>query len=712
MFNLPIDDRTCILQAYFDGGDSYADHQKYNVLNKYKSEPENALIQAWDSMRVSIAPKGKTIVERNDFNIDISDYNRFRIFTMTPDCVTVKLYCNDELVLDGRFSGRIEKLDGNIKTTQKILKSIRYEFENSNENPVTVILHYLGMINDKPLNQIPYNSDWEGFFEEKPKSGLFDENLITEKELEGLKERIKEEPFKTMYEGIRKVAYKKMETEPEKLIKRTVANFFREPENISGLVELALVGRIENNHEILKMACRCALSLGCCEYWCADPMEAAPTVTWHHRSFTETSIAKSISSVISLAGNLLTWHGRNFLYNMLIMKALPRLEADFMTMEYIYKCNQGIAFMCGYVQALVTLADIYPRYKKRLFEAEELLDEMLENAFEEDGSSYEGGGYWHYTLITYLYTVYFLAKNKKKTLKEYVGNKLDKISEFGLSLLDENGNMFTFNDCHPYSKNSMLVSALLYSITEDERWMKIATTSNSKMDFGANELLMVSSVEFKETDARIVKEFKDLSTVGYTQVYRDGIHFVITAGPSNNTHCHCDKGSFIIYKDGKMIVPDPAGAYNKATTILYQNTDCHSLAVPVINGVKIEQLRGDGYMSVTKKASYENGVFEWQCDNSSIWASDVVKKSIRTVYSDKSNEFIITDEFEFSCPAQLLFRVNVMEKDTLKIEPLNWNPGEEKITELCEYADGKVYQICLESDAQTCFKIETKIIVL
>jgi len=710
MFKLPIDENTCILQAYFDGGDSYVGHEKYNVINKYKTTPENIMSQAWESARVSIEPNGKSVIERDDLNIDISDYDRFRISALTPDCVHVKLFCNDELVIDSQFSGKIEMLDGDIKTTQAVLKSIRYEFENSNKNPVTVVLHYLGMISDKPKNKIPYENDWEGFFAENPSCEMFDENLITKKELENLKERIKKEPYKTWYEKIRERAYSRMDIEPEKLIKRTVADFFREPENIRDLDALALVGQIENNEEMLKMACRSALSIGCCEYWCADPMETAPTVTWHHRSFTETGIAKNISTVISLAGNILSWHGRNFLYNMLIMKGLPRMEADFMTMDYIYKCNQGIAFMCGYVQALVTLSDRYPRYKRRLKEAKELLDEMLDNAFEEDGSTFEGAGYWHYTMITYLYSLYFLAKSEKKTLREYVGDKLDNTSDFGLSLLDEKGHMFVLNDCHPNGKYSALVSALLYSITEDERWIKVNELVE-KADYG-NELLLISSVDMPETDVSITSEFKELPTVGYTQVCREGIQLVASAGPSNDTHCHCDKGSFIIYKNGDMVVPDPSGAYNRATTVLYHKTDCHSLTVPVINGAKVEQLKGDGYMSVTKKASYENGVFEWQCDNSKLWDSDAVKKCIRTIYSDKPNEFIITDEFEFSCPARLLFRVNVMKEDALEVTAQNWKVTEETVNELCDFAEGKVYQICKLSEEKTSFKIETRIVVL
>ena len=462
------------------------------------------------------------------------------------------------------------------------------------------------------------------------------------------------------------------------------------------------------NEEMMKMACRCALSLGCCEYWCGDPMETVPMVTWHHRSFSESDFARRISTVISLCGNLLTWHGRNFLYNMIIMKGLPRMEADFMTMEYIYHMNQGIAFMSGYVQALTLLAKNYPRFDRRVKEAEILLEEMLENAFENDGSSFEGAGYWQYTVMNYLYSVYFLARYNKKSIKEYVGHKLDKISDFGLSLVNSNGIMITVNDVHAgvYTKT---ICALLYSITNDERWAKIYYKENKSDEIFS--LFMINSADVPKVNPELTKEFIYSPVVGYTQVSRNGIHFFANSGPSNDTHCHYDKGSFIVYKNGDPVIPDVTAVYTDAEAGRLQLTQSHSLAVPVDDNVLLEQKHGSGYCAYTKKASFDKGVFEWSTDNSEMWDNTKVLKNIRTVKSEKANEFIITDEFEFTKPMSVSFRLNLTDKDKVFVQPVNWEPISKDYILLYKNSEETDYQLIYESEKSDKIKLITKITI-
>ena len=705
---LPIDENSCIIQPYYDGSESYVGNHKYSVVPQYKTIPEGAAKQTWEAMLVHIEARGQTEAKIENLNIDISDYTYFRLFSRISKGVNVKIYCNDELVLDKPCNGKIEQIDSEIVTTQKTIKTIKYVFENNNDVFADAVLHYLGMTNDKPKNKNNFTAEWEGFFEENPSVELFDENLISKEELIKLRENISREPFASLYKKAKETAQEAMKKEPEKQIKRTVSDFFREPNNISGLVELALVGQIEQNKDMLKMACRCALSLGCCEYWCCDPMETVPTVTWHHRSFTESEIARHISTVISLCGNLLTWHGRNFLYNMIIMKALPRMEADFMTMEYIYHMNQGIAFMSGYVQALTTLAKNYPRFDRRVKESEILLNEMLENAFESDGSSFEGAGYWQYTVMNYLYSVYFLARYNKKDIGEYVGHRLDKISDFGLSLVNSNGIMISVNDVHPgvYTKT---ISALLYAITDDDRWAKIYHKDNKSDEIFS--MFMINSVDVPKLDTELTREFIYKPIVGYTQVSRNGIHFFGNSGPSNDTHCHYDKGSFIVYKNGNPVIPDVTALYTDAEAGRLQLTQSHSLAIPVDGDILLEQNHGDGFGAYTEKATFENGVFEWCSNNSEMWDNTKVLKNIRYVKSEKPNEFVITDEFVFTKPMSVSFRLNMTDKNTVQVDPVNWKPISKDVVQLYKTDEETDYQLILTSEKANEIKLVTKITI-
>ena len=64
---------------------------------------------------------------------------------------------------------------------------------------------------------------------------------------------------------------------------------------------LAFVGLVENDLEMMRMAVRHALSVCHCEYWCESAMGVLPGATWHHRSFTENMYCKVISLVLDCA---------------------------------------------------------------------------------------------------------------------------------------------------------------------------------------------------------------------------------------------------------------------------------------------------------------------------------------------------------------------------------------------------------------------------
>ncbi|MBQ8588153.1 MAG: heparinase II/III family protein, partial [Clostridia bacterium] len=604
----------------------------------------------------------------------------FRLFGIIPKTVHVRLYCNGELVLDGDGPGRTAYLDSEIKTNHANINSIIYEFETSGVAPVTVSLHYLGMLSDKTRPESPFTEEWEGFFSDNPDYGIYMDYLISADELQNLRDKIKHEPYKTAYEKARETALEAMKKSPEKAIGRTVYKYHREPLSIEGAMELAIVGQVEQNKEMLRMACRCALSLASCEYWCADVMETIPMITWHHRAFTESEVAGKVCMVIWLAGGLLSWHGRNYLYNAIIMKALPRMEADFMTMDYIYHCNQGLAFMHGYMQSLITLSAVYPRYSRKIAEAVKLMEEMYTNVFGTDGTFEEGAMYLDFTMRHYLPSIYYLSRFKNQSISEVAGGKLRQISQYALSVLTESGTLLAFGDCGSKVRYKLLMPAMLYRATGDMRWASVFKKSGASK---LTEAVIAAASDIPDCDTPFVEEFSYFPRTGVAKLLRGGIMLAVNSGPSNDTHCHCDKGSFLVYRDGEPVVPDFYASYQMADSVSMFKTGNHSLAIPVINGQYIEQHRGKEYMSVVEQAAYEKGVFEFVCDNSGMWDSPEVICSKRTIRSDKANEFVITDEFQFISEAEVEFRLNLKDEGQLEVTTVNWEPCSIETGTLC-----------------------------
>jgi len=710
MLNIPIDEYTSILEPYYDGSESYKGHQKYSVVHNYIVIPKGFMRQEWDGVRIDIIPGTPTVLKREGFDVDISCYDRFRLFGIIPECVHVRMYCNGELVLDDDGSGKTAYLDGKITTSYTRINSLIYEFTTSGDSPVTVSLHYMGMISDKARPESPFTAEWEGFFSDTPYYGIYRDYLINEKELQALRDKIKHEPYKSSYERARETALKAMEIVPEERILRTVNKHHREPFNLEGTIELALVGQIEENHEMLRMACRYALSLASCEYWSADVMETVPTVTWCHRAFNESFVTQFVSTVIWLAGGILTWHGRNYLYNMIIMKGFPRIEADLMMVDYIYHCNQGIAFLHGYIQGLITVVHQYPRYQKRLEEAHKILDEIYDNVFGTDGGFDEGAAYWDYTLWHYLPAAYYLARYDGKTFKESSGQRLVRTSDFGISILNENGSPIPFGDCSDKLRYSMMIPALMYSVTDDMRWASLFFKTRSRRFI--TDMIIASTVDVPPCNEPISGGFSYFPKIGIVKLLRQGIMFAGMAGPSNDTHCHCDKGSFVIYKNGEPAVPDLYAAYNMANSVNMYKTGNHSLAIPVFDGKITEQHRGRGFESVVEKSQYQNGVFEFVCDNSGMWDSTEIICSKRIICSDKANEFIVTDEFRFLSEAEVEFRLNIKDKAQIEVTPVNWEPYSTETVTLCNNNGDITLQRRLRSHKFKECRLVTRITVL
>ncbi|MBR5270609.1 MAG: hypothetical protein IKV64_00340 [Clostridia bacterium] len=704
MINIPIDEFSGVIQPYFDGGESYKGHFKYSLVPKYKADPQGSMKQSWDSVAITIAPNGTTTIETDGLNIDVSEYSRFRLFCAMAKEVHVKLYINNALALESDGHGKQARIDSTLPISVDVVNSIKYEFTNSTEYKNTISIFYLGVIDDAPRKKCPYTSEWEGFFVDEPSMEMYNEIMYTKEEIENIRKNKDNSIVKNAYESMKKTALEGMETEPEQYIRRAAGDFFRGPYPIHHMRELALVGQVEQNPEMLKMACRQALSIASCDYWTGDAMEVMPLTTWHHRSFTEEMLSVSVSMVIALAGNFLTWHGRNYLYNAIIMKGLPRLEADFMTMEYIYSCNQGVAFMSGYVPALITLSQQYPRYKMKIEMAQKLIDEMWKKSIYEDGSSDEGPQYWEYTIATYLELMKYLARYENKTLKEYVGDRLNATAEFGLKLIDTKGRMLYIGDVHmpgPYGRG---ISTSLYEITGDKRWAKMATIASRGFSLTADN-------ETENVEASFEIPFSTVDSKGFAQACRNGIQIFTLSGPSNDTHCHNDKGSFIIYKDGEMVIPDIMLSYTNADSGRMHASASHTLALPVVNGETLEQKKGSGVAADVKKVTLENGVFEWQSDNTNVWDEKIVKSNIRTIVSPNANEYIITDEFEFTQELPVCVQFNYLDKNAFEVHGVNWTPETEEDALLCTHKEKKIYQLQLTSPAAKSHKLITKLTI-
>ena len=363
---------------------------------------------------------------KRDCNLDITGYDIFRIFASIPADIHFKINC----IIDGGKKTVIEEygrdacqnFDGRI--SGKIISEVELEFEYCKNSSAGAILNWLGLSNKEKQIEMdnrpsPYDDKWEGCFCDNPEIKPLTGAYFDEEELEAIREKVKSEPYLGMMNKMRENAKRALGLEPEKDIgtfavlddtRWSMPRDRKENPVLRYMKDLAFVGIVDQNAEMLKLACRMALSLAHHTYWFEGIVGAFPGATWHHRSFLEELACVSSCKVLEWAGSFLTWHGRNIIYDAIIMKGLPRLMSDIKTMEYMWSMNQGVIFDSSLILILICLQKRFPRYESDIDFAEKALFEMMGKYFDKDGGVPEGPGYWDYTMTHVIHAIRMLAR--------------------------------------------------------------------------------------------------------------------------------------------------------------------------------------------------------------------------------------------------------------------------------------------------------------
>lgn len=280
---IKINDNISIIEPYFDGGESYKEHQKYACIRQYNAEGAIKVYQIWDSAVVFVPSGESGIIKREIAPLDVHDYCEAVCKIACPQKNYIDFYINGEMVSQAEGTSGVDTYTFPIAVDE--INNISYRFRNADERDSEIKLYYFAVRKNERITPI-YSGNWEGCFSEISFE-LYTDEYLTGDLLQKIPELIKEEPYKSIYASEKAIALEAMETEPEKFIGRVIGEGFRKKNYfIDELGALAFIGISEKNEKMITMACRYALSLCACTYWCSDIMEEAPSCTWHHRSFT------------------------------------------------------------------------------------------------------------------------------------------------------------------------------------------------------------------------------------------------------------------------------------------------------------------------------------------------------------------------------------------------------------------------------------------
>lgn len=700
MVNYRINEAETIFEPYYDSGESYIDNEKYSVLSEYTVTYADGILAkvkpTWYDVTATISMQKSddyVVKMERECELDIRGFDLLHLYASMSEKMQVRVCCE----IDGTWRQVIESFGRNEpeelwgKISGETITRISLEFRKIGDgDPVSAELIWMGLANEARKLEMenrpsPYTEDsWKGCFVENPEIKPLIGIYFNEEEWAELKEKLQKPPFAQHVEKLREEAQKSMEVEPEPLIRDFITNHFHRivrdrdmetPMYQTGMEALAFIGLLDENIDMLRMACRKMLSLAVTPHWFECVMGCLPGATWHRRCFTEEEICRKVAVVLDWAGSLLTWHGKNIVYDALMNKGLPRLESDFHSVEYIRHMNQGLVFNGGRVLALLALADRYPRYEARLQDAAKDEREMVDSYVMDDGGTIEGPAYWNYTFGTVVGTLYLLARHEKKTLAEYAWDKLKKTGDFALKILSDYKDgtyCIPVNDAHVGQYATALYAGFI-QITDDPRWKKLYHRVSANCDHPMpmsleTMLLMMNIKDFGEDDGTPINPdgFSTLDEIGHTSLRLPTedvgrVHCYLSGGPSIFAHSHGDRGQIVLEVDHHSILIDRGICnYSRSEIHLMANSSYHNLFHPEVPEGQPKKLqnafRGKGAKIV--RSTYENGVFDYCTDTTDAWDDGIFTSITRSVKSEDPHLYLVYDDTVMVEALASSFRLN------------------------------------------------------
>lgn len=740
-----INEAEAIIEPFWDGGTSDFEDKtpRYRVWKEYRTAILNGAQvksrQDWAFVTIQLE-KGEAGREfftmERECSISISDYDTLILFASIPKM----MFFSAEAIVDGHkvilgetVGGLGETGEFSLPLKGERLLGLKLTFGSQSPDGV-LNLGWLGLSDsarvEKMLaSQSPYSQEWPGFFKDQeeavlsPQIGL----LFDGEELEEIREKMKHPLFRDIYDKKRRKALEDSRIAPERYIGRNVPYLDRrwsrgrEREDVKMPVimeNMAFVALVEKDYDLMRTACRFAISAAHCEYWCESVMGIFPGATWHHRSFTENAYCKACALVLDWGGGLLTPHARQVIRDALVMKGLPRIESDFRRMEYIRHMNQGVVFSEGRIFAYLALLPVYPRYLSNLEEAQRDVCEIIQDYIREDGGTPEGPSYWMFTFREIMPAFYALARQKKVPFSHY-RELFSETGKFALSMLsmeDEGTQILPVNDAHPGVHMASSLAHSFYVFTGEERWSRLYRRLFRKglMDEDTFSLIVSpAGDDDKEEQPEEEKETGRLFPVtGQLGSLRKGksltTHIHLCSGNAYRGHYHQDKGSLILEADGKTLCPDCGSGYYYDSDLFSLSYPCaHSLLLPVWDNGKMAvqdpALPGGKVLEAWEKGS---GMCFWTKETDS-WETGAYRKIERRIYSPVPELIFIEDIYEleeadyteFLLNSYTPFRLEDQEAVTqngeiiLSVIPVNWKWERAALSRLEDGEHRSVWQL-------------------
>jgi hypothetical protein len=282
---------------------------------------------------------------------------------------------------------------------------------------------------------------------------------------------------------------------------------------------------------------------------------------------------------------------------------------------------------------------------------------FLDTAFERDGSSTEGVGYWHYGLINFVALAEMLRARTDGAIDLLASEHVHAVAAFPSKLLLSGSSFATFSDCDEIIHFEPGIIARLAERSGEETLLDLLAPSAL---MGRNRWLtmLLRNILWWDGTYHAGRPLGDayLPLGGIARLTAhtpqgSPVVLAIKAGHNDENHNHNDVGSFILHADGETLLADPGrGLYTRQYfgpqryESIFANSYGHS--VPRIGGQL--QSAGREFYGQFLNVETTGPVKRAEIELARAYPMVTLASARRQISLDESGTMWLQDAFQFS----------------------------------------------------------------
>lgn len=417
----------------------------------------------------------------------------------------------------------------------------------------------------------------------------------------------------------------------------------------------ALVGLLDDDHAMARIAIRHALAAMHCTHWDDSFMMTRPGARWDHRAFTAWNWLTPFLAAIDWAGALLTPTGLDLAARTISTKVLPMLDYSLRKYSYMRGNNQGIFFASAGVQAICALDRLVEHGRDGLDWYLDVLRESTENYILPDGGSYEGAAYFDGSCTRALDGFAMAARTLEVPVDDLLPPCLLRAHRYYRAMASTAfpGACVAISDGGRVGRRvAQGAVPRLAALTGDTNLRHItAALLKPQPDGdipGALPLVLHGPADLPEPDS-VTPTFEILPDTGILCSCRPTpngpVRLQFVGGKANAGHTHEDKGSFILEAFGEELLIDRGTCfYGDARSGLMKHAVRHNLATPDDNG-KPGRQQNPVPKAVIPTGRGDQTTLETFVDTTPAW-SHLAASCSRCIESETPTHLVVTDRIE------------------------------------------------------------------